>query len=117
MGKLSTHVLDTALGAPAKGVRIDLYRVGQDGRELIGQTATNHDGRCDAPLLAADALEKGVYELVFHAGDYFAARGVRLDEPRFVDQIALRFGVAHPDENYHVPLLVTPWTWSTYRGS
>src|SRR3546814_5215849 len=79
MGKLSTHVLDTALGAPAKGVRIDLYRVGQDGRELIGQATTNHDGRCDASLLAADALQNGVYELVFHAGDYFAARGVRLD--------------------------------------
>src|SRR3546814_19974523 len=76
MGKLSTHVLDTALGAPAKGVRIDLYRVGQDGRELIGQATTNQDGRCDASLLAADALQKGVYELVFHAGDSLDRKSV-----------------------------------------
>jgi 5-hydroxyisourate hydrolase len=117
MGKLSTHVLDTVRGKPAQGVRIDLYRVGADHRELLRQTVTNHDGRCDEPLLQGDALQKGVYELVFHAGDYFAGLGVPADEPRFVDQIALRFGVAHPDQNYHVPLLVTPWTWSTYRGS
>jgi len=117
MGKLSTHVLDTMHGAPAQGVRIDLYRIDGEQRVAIGQAVTNHDGRCDAPLLQGDALQKGVYELVFHAGDYFAARGVSLEQPRFVDRIALRFGVARPDQNYHVPLLVTPWTWSTYRGS
>lgn len=117
MGKLSTHVLDTTLGAPAQGVRIDLYRVNDNERALVLQTQTNHDGRCDAPLLQGDALERGVYELVFHAGDYFAGKGVSLETPRFVDQVTLRFGVAHADQNYHVPLLVTPWSWSTYRGS
>jgi 5-hydroxyisourate hydrolase len=117
MGKLSTHVLDTTLGAPAQGVRIDLFRVDGNGRTLVAQAQTNSDGRCDAPLLQGDTLEKGVYELVFHAGDYFAGKGVPLEEPRFVDQVALRFGVAHADQNYHVPLLVTPWSWSTYRGS
>lgn len=117
MGKLSTHVLDTVHGVPAQGVAIDLYRVEGDSRHLIKQTATNRDGRCDEPLLNGAALTRGVYELVFHAGDYFAHRGVELPEPRFVDQVTLRFGVANPDENYHVPLVVTPWTWSTYRGS
>lgn len=117
MGKLSTHVLDTVHGVPAQGVAIELYRVESDTRHLLKQTATNSDGRCDEPLLSGPALTRGVYELVFHAGDYFAQRGVELPEPRFVDQVTLRFGVANPDENYHVPLVVTPWTWSTYRGS
>lgn len=117
MGKLSTHVLDTVHGVPAQGVAIELYRVEHDSRHLLKQTATNSDGRCDEPLLTGPALTRGVYELVFHAGDYFAQRGVELPEPRFVDQVILRFGVANPDENYHVPLVVTPWTWSTYRGS
>lgn len=117
MGKLSTHVLDTVHGVPAQGVAIELYRVENDTRHLLKQTATNSDGRCDEPLLSGPALTRGIYELVFHAGDYFAQRGVELPEPRFVDQVTLRFGVANPDENYHVPLVVTPWAWSTYRGS
>lgn len=117
MGKLSTHVLDTVHGVPAQGVAIELYRIEGDVRHLLKQTATNHDGRCDEPLLSGPALTRGVYELVFHAGDYFARRGIALPDPRFVDLVALRFGVANPDENYHVPLVVTPWTWSTYRGS
>lgn len=117
MGKLSTHVLDTVHGVPAQGVAIELYRIEGDTRHLLKQTTTNQDGRCDEPLLDGPALTQGVYELIFHAGDYFAQRGVALPEPRFVDQVALRFGVANPDENYHVPLVVTPWTWSTYRGS
>ncbi|MBV6271590.1 hydroxyisourate hydrolase [Alcaligenaceae bacterium CGII-47] len=117
MGKLSTHVLDTVHGVPAQGVVIELYRIQSDIRDLLKRTITNRDGRCDEPLLAGTALTRGVYELVFHAGDYFAQHGVELPEPRFVDQITLRFGVANPDENYHVPLVVTPWTWSTYRGS
>lgn len=117
MGKLSTHVLDTVHGGPAQGVALELYRVNGDQRTLLKQTVTNADGRCDEPLLAGEALERGIYELVFHAGDYFAGRGLSLPEPRFVDQITLRFGVAQPQENYHVPLVVTPWTWSTYRGS
>ncbi|GAA0774305.1 hydroxyisourate hydrolase [Castellaniella ginsengisoli] len=117
MGKLSTHVLDTVHGVPAQGVALELYRLDGDSRTLLTQTATNQDGRCDAPLLSGPSLTRGVYELVFHAGDYFARKGVPLPEPRFVDQVVLRFGVANPDENYHVPLVVTPWTWSTYRGS
>lgn len=117
MGKLSTHVLDTVHGVPAQGVALELYRLNGETRTLLTQTATNHDGRCDAPLLSGDALVKGTYELVFHAGDYFAAKGVDLPEPRFVDVVVLRFGIASPEQNYHVPLVVTPWTWSTYRGS
>ncbi len=117
MGKLSTHVLDTMHGRPAENIAIDLYRVTQDQRQLLKQVHTNADGRCDQPLLQGQALETGVYELVFHAGDYFAGKGVLVPEPRFVDQITLRFGVADASQNWHVPLVVTPWTWSTYRGS
>lgn len=117
MGKLSTHVLDTVHGVPAQGVKIDLYRLQGSDRTWLGQTHTNADGRCDAPLLEGARFVQGIYELVFHAGDYFAGKGVAMPEPRFVDQVVLRFGVAHPEQNYHVPLVVTPWTWSTYRGS
>ncbi|WP_269498363.1 hydroxyisourate hydrolase [Castellaniella sp. S9] len=118
MGKLSTHVLDTVHGVPAQGVALALYRLDEDGtRTLLKHAVTNADGRCDEPLLSGADLRRGTYELVFHAGDYFAARGVQLPTPRFVDQVILRFGVAEPAENYHVPLVVTPWTWSTYRGS
>lgn len=117
MGKLSTHVLDTLHGMPAENIAIDLYRVTPDQRQLLKQVRTNADGRCDQPLLQDPALQTGVYELVFHAGDYFASKGVLVPEPRFVDQITLRFGVADPSQNWHVPLVVTPWTWSTYRGS
>lgn len=117
MGKLSTHVLNTMHGVPAQGVQIALYGITDEGRRLLRQVCTNQDGRCDQPLLQGPELQQGIYELVFHAGDYFAAMGVQVPEPRFVDQITLRFGVADPTENYHVPLLVTPWAWSTYRGS
>lgn len=117
MGKLSTHVLDTMHGQPAHMLLIELFGIEGDTRRLLKQVRTNPDGRTDAALLEHDALRKGIFELVFHAGDYFASRGLALPEPRFVDQVAVRFGVANPDENYHVPLLVTPWAWSTYRGS
>ncbi len=118
MGKLSTHVLDTYHGVPAQGVALELHRLDDTGsRTLLKRASTNADGRCDEPLLSGSELRRGTYELIFHAGDYFAQRGVQLPDPRFVDQVILRFGVAHPDENYHVPLVVTPWTWSTYRGS
>lgn len=117
MGKLSTHVLDTMHGVPAQNVRLTLYRLDGEQRRLLKQAATNQDGRCDEPLLSDDDLRQGVYELVFEIGDYFAAKGVQVPEPRFVDQVSLRFGVANPAENYHVPLVATPWTWSTYRGS
>ena len=117
MGKLSTHVLDTAHGRPAAHVAITLYAVDGDNRTLLAQAATNLDGRCDAPLLEGEALQAGYYELVFAAGDYFAALGVAVPEPRFVDRVTIAFGVADPRQNYHVPLVVTPWSYSTYRGS
>ena len=117
MGKLSTHVLDTAHGRPAAGVAIELYAVDGGSRTLLTQATTNADGRCDTPLLEGMFLAAGRYELVFAAGDYFAALGVALPEPRFVDRVTLAFGVADPDQNYHVPLVVTPWSYSTYRGS
>lgn len=121
MGKLSTHVLDTAHGRPAAGVAIALYCVEDGARILLKRAATNADGRCDAPLLEGEALRAGRYELEFAAGDYFAAlerkAGVALPEPRFIDRVTIAFGVADPAQNYHVPLVVTPWSYSTYRGS
>ncbi|MFA7438817.1 hydroxyisourate hydrolase [Castellaniella sp.] len=117
MGKLSTHVLDTVHGVPAQNVKLQLFRLEGAQRTLLHETRTNLDGRCDAPLLEGASFTRGTYELVFEAGDYFAGKGVTLPEPRFVDQVVLRFGIAHPEQNYHVPLVVTPWTWSTYRGS
>jgi 5-hydroxyisourate hydrolase len=117
MGKLSTHVLDISQGKPGAGVKVALYAVQPQGRTLIKSDVTNADGRCSAPLLEGDALKQGKYELVFSAGDYFAAQGVELPEPRFIDEVTLAFGVAHADQNYHVPLVVSPWAYSTYRGS
>lgn len=117
MGKLSTHVLDTTQGKPGAGVAIALYAVDGAARTLLKEELTNADGRCDAPLLEGDALRAGRYELVFAAGDYFAAQGVALPSPRFVDRVTIAFGVADPAQNYHVPLVVTPWSYSTYRGS
>jgi 5-hydroxyisourate hydrolase len=117
MGKLSTHVLDTALGKPGAGVQVELYAVEGGQRTLIRKDATNSDGRCSIPLLEGDSLRAGQYELVFAAGDYFASQGVALPSPRFIDRVTIAFGVADPDQNYHVPLVVTPWSYSTYRGS
>jgi len=117
MGKLSTHVLDTAHGRPAAGVRVELYAVDAGGRSLVKTELTNADGRCAAPLLEGEALHAGQYELVFHAGDYFAAQGVMLPSPRFLDRVTIAFGIADPAQNYHVPLVMTPWSYSTYRGS
>jgi 5-hydroxyisourate hydrolase len=117
MGKLSTHVLDTAQGKPGVGVKVELYAVDGSHRTLVKQDATNQDGRCNAPLLEGDQLRAGQYELVFAAGDYFAAQGVALPSPRFIDRVTIAFGVADASQNYHVPLVVTPWSYSTYRGS
>jgi 5-hydroxyisourate hydrolase len=117
MGKLSTHVLDTTRGKPGAGVKVELFAVGAAGRSLLKTETTNSDGRCNAPLLEGEALACGRYELVFHAGDYFAANGVALPEPRFIDQVTIAFGIADASQNYHVPLVVTPWSYSTYRGS
>lgn len=119
MGALTTHVLDTAHGRPAAGMRLELHRLAADGaRELVGRFATNDDGRVDGPLLEGDAFTAGAYELVFHVGAYFRAlRGGDLPEPPFLDAVPVRFGVADADAHYHVPLLVSPFGYSTYRGS
>jgi len=117
MGKLSTHVLDTMHGTPANGVAVELYAVQGTSRKRLVQTVTNADGRCDAPLLQGDSLQIGRYELVFHVSEYFAGKGATLPDPPFLDQVTINFGVADPQQNYHVPLVVTPWSYSTYRGS
>ncbi|MFX1672285.1 hydroxyisourate hydrolase [Paraburkholderia sp. A2WS-5] len=117
MGKLTTHVLDTANGRPGAGIKVELYALEGETRRALKTVTTNHDGRCDEPLLEGPALARGEYELIFHAGDYFAALGAKVPEPRFVDRVALRFGIADTDAHYHVPLLVSPWSYSTYRGS
>ena len=117
MGKLSTHVLDIAQGKPAAGVVVELYVIGAAGKKLLKSGATNQDGRCDAPMLQGDEMRAGQYELVFGAGDYFAAQGVTLPTPRFIDRVTIAFGIADPAQNYHVPLVVSPWAYSTYRGS
>jgi 5-hydroxyisourate hydrolase len=117
MGKLTTHVLDTAHGCPGAGITVELHTITHDGRTLLKTDVTNSDGRCASPLLDAAAIKPGQYELVFHAGDYYAARGVALSNPRFLDRITLAFGIADASQNYHVPLVMTPWSYSTYRGS
>lgn len=114
-GRLTTHVLDTARGKPASGLRIDLFRIDGETARHLKSVETNADGRCDAPLLAGAAMEKGVYELRFHAGDYLG-RGEG-DGPPFLDVIPLRFGIAEETAHYHVPLLLSPYAYSTYRGS
>ncbi|HEY2607830.1 hydroxyisourate hydrolase [Paraburkholderia sp. RL18-103-BIB-C] len=117
MGKLTTHVLDTANGRPGAGIKVELFALAGDTRRALKTTVTNDDGRCDEPLLEGDALVAGEYELVFGAGDYFASIGTKVPQPRFVDRVVLRFGVADAAAHYHVPLLVSPWSYSTYRGS
>jgi 2-oxo-4-hydroxy-4-carboxy-5-ureidoimidazoline decarboxylase len=116
-GRLSTHVLDTVTGKPAPGVRIALYEVGSGARGLLVQTITNADGRTDEPLLGGEPLRVGTYEIQFHVGDYFAAKSAAAAEPAFLDIVPIRFAIAEPEGHYHVPLLVTPWSYSTYRGS
>lgn len=115
MGRLTTHVLDTADGVPARGVAIRLYVLGKV-REICASTETNEDGRSDNALLKDEDLQSGTYEIEFDIGPYFRARGAELPEPAFLDTVVIRFAL-HAGENYHIPLLVSPWSYSTYRGS
>ena len=117
MPKLTTHVLDTAHGVPGAGIAIALYRIDRGMRVALKRAVTNADGRVDAPLLEGSTMTAGSYELDFAVGDYFAARGVQVASPPFFDVITLRFGIADPAAHYHVPLLVSPYSYSTYRGS
>ena len=116
MGRLTTHVLDTASGSPAAGLKIELLLL--DGGVVHLKTViTNADGRADGPILEGAAFMRGHYELRFHAGDYLRGRGVALPEPAFLDVIPIRFGIADPALHFHVPLLLSPYGYSTYRGS
>jgi 5-hydroxyisourate hydrolase len=117
-GKLTTHVLDTARGVPAAGVWITLWRLGaDDARVEVKSVRTNADGRTDEPLLSGAETEAGIYEIIFAVGDYFRAGGADATGPPFLDDVPVRFGIADPEDHYHVPLLVSPWAYSTYRGS
>ncbi len=115
MGRLTTHILDTANGKPAAGVELRLYSLA-DGRAQCAAAVTNNDGRTDEPLLEGAAMRAGSYEIEFDVGPYFLAAGNHLSDPAFLDTVVIRFAV-RPDEHYHVPLLVSPWSYSTYRGS
>lgn len=117
MARLSTHILDISRGAAASGVVVELHKVVDAERQRIVRTTTNADGRTDAPLLSGERIETGVYELTFHAGDYFRGLGVPLPEPAFLDAIVIRVGLADATGHYHVPLLLSPWGYSTYRGT
>lgn len=112
-GLLTTHVLDTANGHPAAGLEIELFRIEGDERSVLKTVRTNDDGRTDEPLLNEDEFERGVYEISFHLGEYFGEG----TEPPFLDRVPIRFGISDPDAHYHVPLLASPWYYSTYRGS
>ncbi|WP_284213984.1 MULTISPECIES: hydroxyisourate hydrolase [Comamonas] len=114
---LSTHVLDTMHGCPAAGMQVKLYATDGDAATLVKDLTLNHDGRTDAPLFDNDSLKVGTYRLAFDVAGYFKAKGVQLPEPNFLSVVNLDFGVAHTDQHYHVPLLVSPWSYSTYRGS
>ena len=117
VGRLTTHVLDTAHGRPAGGMQVDLLRLEGDERVLLKIVQTNADGRVNGSLLEGAELGVGMYELEFHVGHYFAALGVESADPRFLEVVPVRFGVSDPAAHYHVPLLVSPFGYSTYRGS
>lgn len=116
MGRLTTHVLDTSSGKPAAGLKIDLWRLAAKP-ELIKAASTNRDGRVDGAILEGDDFKVGTYELRFHAGPYLRGTGAKMEEPAFLDVIPIRFGIADVNQHYHVPLLLAPYGYSTYRGS
>ena len=114
---LSTHVLDTMHGSPAAGMAVTLYATHGDAATLLQRLVLNHDGRTDAPLFDNASLRTGTYRLSFDVAGYFRGRGMTLPEPNFLSVVSIDFGIAHADQHYHVPLLVSPWAYSTYRGS
>ncbi|MGB7260784.1 MAG: hydroxyisourate hydrolase [Albidovulum sp.] len=116
-GYLTTHVLDTAKGVPAEGIAVTLYRVSGNSHRKIASAVTNADGRTDTPILPKDTFKTGTYELIFDAGAYLDASGTPAESPRFLSQIPIRFGISDPESHYHVPLLLSPFGYSTYRGS
>lgn len=115
--KLSTHVLDTAHGCPAAGMQIELWSLPEGAPKLLKTVRTDNDGRTEQPLLTSDEMKAGAYELIFFVGDYFARKNASLPKTRFLDRVPVRFGIADATASYHVPLLVSPWAYSTYRGS
>ena len=115
--KLSTHVLDTAHGCPASGMKIELWSLDSSEPMLVTTAKTNADGRTDAPLLSADEMKSGHYEIIFFVGDYFVSKSPNFPKIRFLDKVPVRFGIADAGASYHVPLLCSPWSYSTYRGS
>ena len=118
MGHLSTHVLDTARGLPAAGVLVELRLLrGTGSADTVARATTNTQGRTDAPLVAGDRFERGIYEITFHVGDYFRRTGLPLTDPPFLGEVVVRVGVADPAVAYHVPLLISPYGYSTYRGA
>ena len=117
MGRLTTHVLDAAHGRPGNDIKVELYRVDGTQLQLLATALTNADGRCDTPLLQGDDYCSGVYQLHFQVGDYYRGRGMDLLDPAFLEVVVLRFGVDAGQDHYHVPLLVSPYSYSTYRGS
>ena len=116
-GYVTTHVLDAARGCPAAGMQIDLVRIEGDSRRLVRSVRTNADGRTDSPVIPKGELETGTWELLFHAGAYLDGAGLAGESPRFLDLVPIRFGIADAGEHYHVPLLLAPYSYSTYRGS
>jgi 5-hydroxyisourate hydrolase len=117
MARVSTHVLDTMLGTPAAGVVVELHAVEDRGRRLVAASVTNAEGRTEAPLLTGDRIQPGVYELIFRAADYFRRAGLLLPDPPFLGEVVIRVGIADPAGNYHIPLLLSPYGYVTYRGS
>ena len=117
MARLSTHVLDTARGKPASGVRIDLYSIANQARVHLKTAVTNGDGRTDEPLMTGETIPTGAYQLEFHAGDYLRVCGLELPDPAFLEIVVIRFGISEATGHYHVPLLLSPYGYSTYRGS